>query len=289
MKSVGLLATCLVLVACAASRGPSLQVPLASPEPVPPAPAPAPSREPTCALLRDVPAAHEISRAVNGDVTILKFALDFPEHREVVTKVLGAGAGVTVATPAIVFPATVFGPHSLRSIMVRGTSSDALAPLQKYLVSGSFAALDRAAALPPVILGAELASAIGAGLGDEVTLAPDPAEASSATGGAPGPTASPTLHKARVVGVLRLPAGALTAYDSSIVFTTLAHAATLSDAPPGGATGVVAWVDADHAQAAAVVAIVKALDNAMYRVIPGIELHAGLRRHLATLEAYCGQ
>lgn len=281
MRALWAVGRSLAVVAVFSCAGPARVAAPTIAESAPPASAPSPPgpKGNVCDLLRDVPAARELAREMNGDVTILKYSVDFREHAEVVAK--ARGVGVASAQPFVILGAHALGPHGARSIVVRGVDGDPLHVLKKYVVAGTLDALEHDGEVADVGVGVELAEALGVPLGGEITIAMRDEHTTS-----PKPTA---LRRARVGAILRFPGGeSLTAFGSTAVLTTMARAAAFDPAMPnGGATGVIAWTDRSRAESEWVDALTAALANGIYHVVPASQLDAGFRASIGALEAYC--
>ncbi len=239
---------------------------------------------PVCGLLAEVDAAREVSRQMNGDATILKYSTSFTEHATVVG--IARAAGAVAVEPMIVLGVDVIGAHGFRSVAVRGTDASVYSAFRPYVIAGSIDAIERTDGLMPIAVGAELAAILGANVGDPVAIAYTRSDWSAMTPTTRKP--APAIHRARVAAVIRYPGGALTSFGTTVVLTSVAHAATIdSAAPQGNVTGVTVWMEPHRDEQDAKDALTKGLGNAMYHVVGPSELDSGFRASVEALRAYC--
>jgi lipoprotein-releasing system permease protein len=141
------------------------------------------------------------------------------------TAAVRAIPGVTSASPFILSQAMIGSPGAVQGVVLRGIDprgEGAVTELGRNLVRGALADLERAPAagtLPGVILGAELARNLGAGVGAEVrVISPF---GSTTPGGV-----APAVRRCLVVGVFK---SGMYEYDSSLAYLALPEAQRLFD------------------------------------------------------------
>jgi lipoprotein-releasing system permease protein len=145
-------------------------------------------------------------------------------YRELTAAIRGI-PGVTGASPFILSQAMIGSPGAVQGVVLRGIdprSEGTVTELARNLVRGTLADLEHAQpanAPPGVVLGAELARNLGAGLGSEVRIISP--FGSTTPGGV-----APAVRRCTVVGVFK---SGMYEYDSSLAYVALAAAQQLFD------------------------------------------------------------
>ena len=167
---------------------------------------------------------------VNAHVILLSLEKGVDEYQK--KAALAAEVdGVLSVTPFIYSEVMLSTPGGVKGVVLRGvdpaTAGKTLS-LERDLIQGGLADLGKAAPLPGIILGKELAERLGLELGDRVNLLA-PSGRRSAVG------FRPKVSVFQVVGVFRT---GMFEYDSSLAYVSLDAAGGMLGFPPGRATGL---------------------------------------------------
>src|SRR5512134_3777188 len=133
--------------------------------------------------------------------------------------------GVTAAAPFILSQAMLGSPGAVQGVVLRGIDpggEGAVTDLERNLLTGALADLGgdpKADGLPGVILGAELARNLGAGMGSEVRVI-------SPFGSTTPAGVAPAVRRCVVVGLFK---SGMYEYDSSLAYVALPVAQDLFD------------------------------------------------------------
>ena len=134
---------------------------------------------------------------------------------------------ITGAMPFIYSELMISGPRGIKGLILRGvdpeTAPDVLRGIVDRVTSGNFADIAPETGLPGIVIGKELASRIGAGVGARVNLLAPTAQKGSAG-------FTPRVKSARVAAVFST---GMYEYDSSLGIVSLATARDLLGRPDG--------------------------------------------------------
>lgn len=125
--------------------------------------------------------------------------------------------GIAAATPFIYYEAMLSSPSGVKGVILRGIdprTAGSVLTVEKDIVAGSLADLDRAADAPGIIIGKELATRLGLTLGNRVSLL-SPSGKKTAAG------FSPKILFFTVVGIFH---SGMYEYDSSLAFVSIPSA-----------------------------------------------------------------
>jgi lipoprotein-releasing system permease protein len=178
---------------------------------------------------------------VNADVIVGSFEGPFADYRELAAKV-AATPGVIGVTPFVYTEVMASGEKGVKGLVLRGidpASAGGVLSIGKDMTLGKLEDLGAPGDLPGVIVGSELAQALGLHLGAMVNLL-SPAGKKTAAG------FSPKIVPFRVAGVFRT---GMYEYDSSLGYVTIAAAQDLLGFKNDLASGLeIRLADVDDAQ-----------------------------------------
>lgn len=195
------------------------------------------------------------------------------DYKDIANRVAGV-PGVTAAAGTTYDGAVIVGPKASAYAVLRGideTSGQAMADLSRTLIAGTvdrgFVARSDSQELPPVVLGAELASRTGLSVGDTAEIIGTRAGVSSTNGG---------KRHVRVVGSFR---SGLFEYDSTWIYLPLDTAAAFSG--DSHAAAVISVQVKDIYEVKATAAAVKQLLGTAYTTVDWQEANRPLFTALA--------
>ncbi len=150
---------------------------------------------------------------VNAHAMVLSSGAGMRESPELLEKTLSV-PGVTGAMPFIYSELIISGAGGVKGLVIRGVDPENAAKvlgIAGRMTKGSFAELAKKEGLPGIIVGRELASRLGAGLGSRVNLLAPTGDKSAAG-------FTPRIRPARVVGIFST---GMYEYDSSLGLVSL--------------------------------------------------------------------
>lgn len=226
---------------------------------------------PLCNAAKDETRSMAFVRALQGDVFVLRYALEFKDHAEVRSAMKGA----TKSETFIVFEGWVDGPSSGSRVVVDGSEDPAKSA--PYVVRGSMDGMGRG----DVALPDKLARTLGVDVGAMVRLY------------RAGPSFGTSPVKARdfrVAAILEYPGHAITGFSDRFAIMTLAAARSVTpdENVVDEVTGVRAWYPEPDVEPAAE-ELRKGLATDKYRVLTHKEMHEGTRMMFEDARAACAR